>query len=238
MTKTFTDSVNIADNLAQIQHNILVFCEKYHRSPQDVQLLAVSKTKPAESIRQAFNAGQVRFGENYLQESIEKIHDLGDLNIEWHFIGAIQSNKTREIAENFAWVHSVDRLKIAKRLSQQRPESLPALNICLEVNISQEASKSGFSLSEIEPLIDEIISLPNIRLRGLMAIPAKAGSLNEQRETFAKMKHLLLALQKKHPQLDTLSMGMSNDMEAAIAEGSTMLRIGTAIFGARNIDGL
>ena len=207
MPQTSTESVNIADNLAQIQHNILVFCEKHHRSPQDVQLLAVSKTKPAESIRQAFNAGQLRFGENYLQESIEKIHDLSDLNIEWHFIGAIQSNKTREIAENFAWVHSVDRLKIAKRLSQQRPESLPALNICLEVNISQEASKSGFSLSE-------------------------------QRETFAKMKHLLLALQKKHPQLDTLSMGMSNDMEAAIAEGSTMLRIGTAIFGARNIDGL
>jgi len=238
MTKTFTDSANIADNLAQIQHNILVFCEKYHRNPQDVQLLAVSKTKPAECIRQAFNAGQVRFGENYLQESIEKIHDLSDLNIEWHFIGAIQSNKTREIAENFAWVHSVDRLKIAKRLSQQRPESLPALNICLEVNISQEESKSGFSLNEIEPLIDEIISLPNICLRGLMAIPAKAGSLSEQREIFAKMKYLLLVLQKKHPQLDTLSMGMSNDMEAAIAEGSTMLRIGTAIFGARNIDGL
>ena len=238
MTQTPPQTINIADNLAQIQHNILLFCEKYHRNPQDVQLLAVSKTKPAEDIRQAFNTGQVRFGENYLQESIQKIHDLSDLNIEWHFIGAIQSNKTREIAENFAWVHSVDRLKIAKRLSLQRPESLPALNICLEVNISQEASKSGFSLTEIPSLVDEIIALPNLCLRGLMAIPAQASSLEDQRKTFAKIRHLLETLHKKHPQLDTLSMGMSNDMEAAIAEGSTMLRIGTAIFGARNIDRL
>jgi len=238
MTKSPLRPTNIAENLAQIQQNILEFCQKYQRKPGDVQLLAVSKTKPAEDIRAAFNAGQIHFGENYLQESIEKIHNLSDLEIVWHFIGSIQSNKTRELAENFSWVHSVDRLKIAHRLSQQRAESLPPLNICLQVNISQEASKSGFSLDQVEPVVDEIISLPNLCLRGLMAVPAKADSLDEQRSAFAQMKTLLETLQIKHPQIDTLSMGMSNDMEAAIAEGSTLLRIGTAIFGARNLSGL
>jgi len=238
MTQSPSRPTNIAENLAQIQQNILEFCQKYQRKPEDVQLLAVSKTKPAEDIRAAFNAGQTHFGENYLQESIEKIHNLSDLEIVWHFIGSIQSNKTRELAENFSWVHSVDRLKIAHRLSQQRAESLPPLNICLQVNISQEASKSGFSIDEIEPVVDEVISLPKISLRGLMAIPAKASTLKEQRKAFAQMKALLESLQRKHPQIDTLSMGMSGDMEAAIAEGSTLLRIGTAIFGARNLSGL
>jgi len=238
MTKSPSSPNNIAENLAQIQQNISKYCQKYHRRPVDIQLLAVSKTKPVEDIRQAFNAGQLQFGENYLQESIKKIHDLNDLEIVWHFIGAIQSNKTRELAENFSWVHSVDRLKIAHRLSQQRPESLPLLNICLQVNISQESSKSGFSANEIEPVVDEIISLPNIKLRGLMAIPAKASTLKEQRKAFAQMKALFKRLQGKYPQIDTLSMGMSSDMEAAIAEGSTLLRIGTAIFGARNPSGL
>jgi len=224
---------NIANNLTQIQHNISEYCEKYQRKPGDVQLLAVSKTKSAEEIRSAYNVGQSCFGENYLQEALQKIKLLADLKIQWHFIGAIQSNKTRDLAENFAWVHSVDRLKIAHRLSQQRPPTLPPLNICLQINISNEASKSGFKASEVAAAADEIVNLPNLNLRGLMAIPAQADSLQAQRHIFAKMRTLLESLQINHPQLDTLSMGMSGDMQAAIAEGSTILRIGTAIFGAR-----
>ena len=238
MPITSSNQTNIAKNLAQIQLNISQYCQKYHRNPETVHLLAVSKTKPSEDIRAAFNAGQISFGENYLQESLEKIHELTDLKIEWHFIGAIQSNKTREIAENFAWVHSVDRLKIARRLSAQRPDSLPALNICLQINISHENAKSGFNIADMKSAINEIIKLPNINLRGLMAIPAKADNFNEQRMIFAKMKSLLETLQLEHPQIDTLSMGMTGDMEAAIAEGSTILRIGTAIFGSRNAAGL
>ena len=235
MTKTSSNSTNIAENLAQIQLNISEYCKKYQRNSQDLKLLAVSKTKPAQDIRQAFDAGQTCFGENYLQESISKIHELSDLDIEWHFIGAIQSNKTRELAEHFAWIHSVDRLKIAQRLSNQRPDSLPPLNICLQVNISEEQSKSGFKMADIEVIVDDIISLPNLKLRGLMAIPAKADNLEAQRKVFSKMKSLFETLQTNHPQIDTLSMGMTADMEAAIAEGSTMIRIGTAIFGARNV---
>ena len=234
MSSSSSDADNIAKNLAQIQHNILIYCKKHQRNPDDIQLLAVSKTKPANLIRQAYHAGQLMFGENYLQESLEKINQLNDLAIEWHFIGAIQSNKTRELAENFSWVHSIDRLKIAQRLSKQRPDSMPPLNICLQININQESSKNGLNLNEVDSILSEITSLPNIRLRGLMAIPVKADKFTEQRENFAQMKSLLKSLQKKHPQMDTLSMGMSNDMEAAIAEGSTILRIGTAIFGARN----
>ncbi len=226
-------SGNIANNLAQIQHNISQYCQKYHRQTHEVKLLAVSKTKSAEDIRQAFNAGQSCFGENYLQEALLKINDLQDLSIEWHFIGAIQSNKTRELAENFAWVHSVDRLKVAHRLSRRRDASLAPLNICLQINISHEVSKSGFSPEDINGAVDEIINLPNIQLRGLMAIPAKADNFEDQRKTFAQMHTVLQRLQLKHPQLDTLSMGMSNDMQAAIAEGSTMVRVGMAIFGAR-----
>lgn len=227
-------SGNIANNLTQIQQNISECCEKYHRNLKTVQLLAVSKTQSAEKIRTAFEAGQRCFGENYLQESLQKINELAGLNIEWHFIGAIQSNKTRELAEHFSWVHSVDRLKIARRLSQQRPPHLAPLNICLQVNISNELSKSGFKTNEASAVIDEIIALPNLTLRGLMAIPAKAESLEQQREIFAHVRQLLTDLQIKHPQLDTLSMGMSGDLPAAIAEGSTIVRIGTAIFGARN----
>jgi len=156
------------------------------------------------------------------------------LPIEWHFIGSIQSNKTRELAENFAWVHSVDRLKIARRLSEQRPEFMSPLNICLQVNISEETSKSGLLLNDLSAIVTEVAQLPNITLRGLMAIPAKADTLTAQRATFNKIHQALQMLQKSHPEMDTLSMGMSNDMEAAIAEGSTILRIGTAIFGARN----
>lgn len=227
-------NVNIAENLQQIQQNITQFCLQHHRNPQEVKLLAVSKTKPAEAIRIAFNAGQIRFGENYLQEALNKINELRDLAIEWHFIGSIQSNKTRDLAESFTWVHSVDRLKIARRLSDQRPVKLPPLNICLEVNISQEESKSGFALSELDQAVTEISTLPNLNLRGLMAIPAQVEGLDQQRSVFLKLRLALHKLQSAHPQMDTLSMGMTNDMEAAIAEGSTMVRIGTAIFGKRD----
>ena len=229
-----THSANIAANLRQINTRIDEICQQYHRDPACINVLAVSKTKPAEDIQSAFNAGQHCFGENYLQEALQKIQMLHELPIEWHFIGSIQSNKTRELAENFSWVHSVDRLKIARRLSEQRPESMPPLNICLQVNISEEASKSGFLLNELSTLVSEVVKLPNITLRGLMAIPAKADTLSAQRATFAKIQQALKTLQETQPELDTLSMGMSNDMEAAIAEGSTILRIGTAIFGARN----
>jgi len=226
--------VNIAENLLQIQQNIADYCQQYNRKRSNVQLLAVSKTKPIEDIQAAYNAGQRLFGENYLQEALEKISTLSELDIEWHFIGSIQSNKTRDIAENFAWVHSVDRLKIARRLSNQRPASLPPLNICLEVNISEEESKSGFLLTELKTAVAEIHSLPQLRVRGLMAIPAKAAGFDEQRAIFSKMKRSLTNLQKTYPDLDTLSMGMTNDMQAAIAEGSTIVRIGTAIFGKRD----
>lgn len=226
--------VNIAENLHQIQQNIADYCQKYNRKHSNVQLLAVSKTKPAEDIRSAYNAGQRLFGENYLQEALDKIRALSELDIEWHFIGSIQSNKTRDIAENFAWVHSVDRLKIARRLSNQRPASFPPLSICLEVNISEEESKSGFLLTELKAAVAEVHSLPQLKLRGLMAIPAKAVGFDEQRRIFSKMKQALIELQKTYPDLDTLSMGMTNDMQAAIAEGSTIVRIGTAIFGKRD----
>ena len=229
-----THSANIAVNLRQINTLIVELCQQYQRDPNDISLLAVSKTKPAEDIRSAFNAGQRSFGENYLQEALQKIQALHDLPIEWHFIGSIQSNKTRELAENFAWVHSVDRLKVARRLSEQRPDSMSPLNICLQVNISEEKSKSGLLLKELSALVTEVVKLPNITLRGLMAIPAKADTLTAQRATFNKIRQALEMLQKSHPEINTLSMGMSNDMEAAIAEGSTILRIGTAIFGARN----
>jgi len=234
ISSSANQSVNIAENLHQIQRNITEFCQRYNRNPDQVQLLAVSKTKPAADIRAAFAAGQTHFGENYLQEALTKISEINEDSIVWHFIGAIQSNKTRDLAEHFDWVHSVDRLKIARRLSEQRPANMPALNICLEVNISEEASKAGLSLNQLEEMAAEIMPLPNIRLRGLMAIPAKADSLQQQRAIFSQLKQALLKLQIKYPQLDTLSMGMSNDMEAAIAEGSTIVRIGTAIFGARN----
>lgn len=233
MHNTSHKSANIVENIGNIRQFIDKTCNKYERNPDSVALLAVSKTHPAEDIRQAYQAGQHLFGENYLQEALEKIELLKDLDIEWHFIGAIQSNKTREIAEHFQWVHSVDRLKIAQRLSQQRPPSLPSLNLCLQVNISHEQSKSGMSLEQLAQSIDQIMRLPNILVRGLMAIPAPTDNFTEQRRQFSKMRATLLQLQQDYPQMDTLSMGMSNDIEAAIAEGSTLLRVGTAIFGPR-----
>ncbi len=198
-----------------------------------VTLLAVSKTKPLADIEALAEAGQKAFGENYVQEALEKIAQRPDL--EWHFIGPIQSNK-QPIAEHFQWVHSVDRLKIAKRLSAQRPPGLGDLQILLEVNVSEEASKSGFRPEEILDVTEEVMALPNLSLRGLMAIPARTESMEAQRRPFRQLRELLTEMQQRFPQapLDTLSMGMSADLEAAIMEGSTLVRIGTDIFGARN----
>jgi hypothetical protein len=205
------------------------------RVPQDIRLLAVSKTFPAEAVREAFRAGQSAFGESYVQEAVGKIAALSDLPLEWHFIGPLQSNKTRLVAENFSWVHSVDREKTADRLSSARPAQLPPLQVCLEVNVSGEASKGGVAPQELEALAAHIRTLPRLQLRGLMAIPAATENAALQRQQFRAVRELLDQLNRKNFQLDTLSMGMSNDLEAAIAEGATIVRIGTAIFGARNM---
>ena len=221
----------IAENIAKVGARIREAAQASQRNLQDIGLLAVSKTKPADAVREAHAAGLRDFGENYLQEALEKQAALSDLPLIWHFIGPIQSNKTRPIAEHFDWVHSVDRLKIAQRLSDQRPAHLPALNICLQVNVSLEASKSGCSPEELLALARAISALPNLRLRGLMAIPEATDDVAAQHAAFARLRQLRddLALN-----LDTLSMGMSHDLEAAIAEGATWVRIGTALFGARD----
>ena len=204
----------------------------YHRTPLSVQLLAVSKTKTANNIAQLYSAGQRHFGENYCQEALKKQQELGAYDITWHFIGPIQSNKTKLIANHFSWVHSVDSLKIAQRLSEQRPSYLPPLTICLQVNISGEQSKSGISLDELPDLCEQVAELPNIKLRGVMAIPEPENSFEKQRQPF---KTLYQTVEKLPTSilLDTYSFGMSGDLEAAIAEGATIVRIGTALFGAR-----
>lgn len=221
----------IAENIAKVGVRIREAAQASQRDYAAIGLLAVSKTKPAAAIREAFAAGVQNFGENYLQEALEKQSELNDLPLTWHFIGPIQSNKTRPIAEHFAWVHSVDRLKIAQRLSEQRPPHLPPLNICLQVNVSGEASKSGCNPDELAALAHAVARLPNLRLRGLMAIPEPSEDPSEQRAAFARLRELQQGLQLD---LDTLSMGMSHDLEAAVAEGATWLRIGTALFGARD----
>jgi len=218
--------------LATVKMQIEHAAQQYHRASSDITLLAVSKTKPASAITDFYHAGQRAFGENYLQEAREKQQLLADLDIEWHFIGPIQSNKTKDIAEHFDWVHSVDRLKIAKRLSQQRPTHLPPLNICIQVIIDEEPTKSGATLKELPALVEAISRLPQITLRGLMAIPAKKDDITQQRTAFAKLAQANKNLATITP-LDTLSMGMSGDMEAAIAEGATIVRVGSALFGAR-----
>ncbi|BCB06494.1 YggS family pyridoxal phosphate enzyme [Vreelandella venusta] len=228
--------IALPESLAQASERLSNALKKAERPLDSATLLAVSKTKPASMIRQAWQHGQREFGENYLQEALEKQVELADLDgIVWHFIGPLQSNKTRAVAESFAWVHSVDRLKIARRLSEQRPEHLPPLNICLQVNISHEASKSGVMPDEVMALAKEVAALPRLSLRGLMAIPAPASNLAEQRAPFAALRQLLEILQTALPDapLDTLSMGMSDDLEAAVLEGATLVRLGTAIFGAR-----
>ncbi len=211
---------------------------QHKRIPGSVALLAVSKTWPATAILEAAAAGQVLFGENYVQESVEKFDLIKtghpELNLEWHFIGHLQSNKSRDIATRFDWVHSVDRLKLAKRLSDQRPDGLAPLNICLQVNINNEANKSGFSGKELTDAALQIAQLPRLQLRGLMAIPTASKAPMIQHQNFAQLRQLQLQLIKQGLPMDTLSMGMSGDMDAAIAEGSNIVRIGTAIFGQRH----
>lgn len=222
-----------AGPLAAVQQRIEQACQSAGRPDNCVQLLAVSKTRPPEMLRALAAQGQRRFGENYLQEALEKIQALADLALEWHFIGPIQSNKTRAIAAHFAWVHSVDRLKLAQRLSAQRPTGLPPLNICLQVNISAEDSKSGVSLAELPALAQAVAHLPGLRLRGLMAIPAPCQDPQQQRLPFRALAEAMARLNEQGLGLDTLSMGMSDDLEAAIAEGATLVRVGTALFGPR-----
>jgi pyridoxal phosphate enzyme (YggS family) len=208
---------------------------KFGRNPDDITLLAVSKTWPASAVREAVLAGQLAFGENYVQEGLEKAAELADLGgLQWHFIGPLQSNKTRRIAEVFNWVHSVDRLKIAERLSEQRPATLPPLQVCLQVNISGEASKSGVALADVPSLARQVARLPRLMLRGLMAIPAPVSDFAQQRQEFSRLRESFEQLNKDGLLLDTLSMGMSDDLEAAIAEGASMVRVGSAIFGERS----
>jgi pyridoxal phosphate enzyme (YggS family) len=225
---------NIEKNLNEIHARIKAAALAAGRDPQSISLLAVSKKKPASDIRAAYRCGQSEFGENYLQEALQKIQELDDLDICWHFIGAIQSNKTRSIAEAFDWVHCIERIKIAQRLSDQRPATLAPLNVCIQVNIDHESSKAGIDLADVPELAQAITGLPGIRLRGLMAIPAPRQDFDQQREVFAGLAAALVDLQQRGIDCDTLSMGMTQDMEAAIAAGSTLIRIGTAIFGERS----
>ncbi len=223
----------IRDKLQIIGAEIKKAAQQYQRKADDIQLLAVSKRHSVEAIQIAYDSGQTSFGENYVQELVEKAQSLSELDISWHFIGPLQSNKTKQIAEVADWVHTIDRFKIAQRLNDQRPEGLPPLSICIQINISGEASKSGVAADDVEALASQIAKLPHLRLRGLMVIPAPSNSFEEQRAAFAKVSQIKDQLNQQGYKLDTLSMGMSGDMEAAIAEGATIVRIGTAIFGAR-----
>ncbi len=225
----------MADKLQQVQQRIAGACAAAGRPVESVTLLAVSKTFGADAVREAFGAGLCRFGENYVQEGVGKIAALADLrpHIEWHLIGPMQSNKTRVVAEQFDWVHSVDRLKIAQRLSEQRPEHLAPLQVCLQVNISGEASKGGLAPADVAALAVAVAALPRLQLRGLMAIPEPAPTFEAQRRPHRALRELLTALQAQGVAADTLSMGMSADLEAAIAEGATLVRVGTALFGGR-----
>jgi hypothetical protein len=244
-----TDSKPLQAALKQIRERIAQTCQRAGRQADSVLLIAVSKTFPAEAVVQAANAGQRHFGENYLQEAVDKIARVkemapalsdGDVDANsliWHFIGPLQSNKTRAVAEHFDWVHSIEREKVARRLSEQRPAQLPPLNVCIQVNVSGEQTKSGVTPEEALPLAAVIAELPNLRLRGLMSIPEATEDVSLQRQRFARLRSLLQQLNQvrtaSQPALDTLSMGMSADMEAAILEGATMVRIGTAVFGSR-----
>ncbi|MFP4889758.1 YggS family pyridoxal phosphate-dependent enzyme [Paraburkholderia sp. EG304] len=227
---------HFAHNLADVHERIAWAAQAAGRDAQSVMLLAVSKTFPADAVRAAHAAGQRAFGENYVQEALDKIQTLADLraSLEWHFIGPLQSNKTRPVAEHFDWVHSVDRLKIAQRLSEQRPDNLPPLNVCLQVNVSGEASKSGVAPDEAAAIAHQIAALPKLKLRGLMSIPEPAGDLDAQRAPHRQLRELFERLRNDGLELDTLSMGMSADLEAAVLEGATIVRVGTAIFGARD----
>ncbi|MBL4572854.1 MAG: YggS family pyridoxal phosphate-dependent enzyme [Gammaproteobacteria bacterium] len=224
----------IAENIEQLRGRLQRFERQYERSAGSVKLLAVSKRHPVESIIAANEAGIEDFGENYLQEALDKIQHLSSRRLIWHFIGPIQSNKTKAIAKNFQWVHSIDRLKVAQRLSDQREPSAAKLNVCVQIKLSQEPSKTGIELGEAEALCDSVEALPNLKLRGLMAIPAALLDLESQRRSFQTLAQEYSRLKPRYAQFDTLSMGMSNDFEAAIAEGSTLIRIGTTLFGTRS----
>lgn len=229
---------SIRQRLHKLREQIHVLEERYRRPAGSVQLLAVSKKQPVAALKEAMAAGQYCFGESYLQEGLEKqlqlAKEASDHTIEWHFIGPLQSNKTRGVAEHFDWLHSLDRVKLAHRLNDQRPTTLPSLNVCLQVNISGEASKSGLSPENVFKAAAELSDLPRLRLRGLMAIPAPEPDPGEQRAVFRQLRQLLEKLNAEGYTLDTLSMGMTHDMEAAIAEGATIVRIGTGIFGSRD----
>jgi pyridoxal phosphate enzyme (YggS family) len=225
---------SIAENIFRVGQQIAEAAQACGRAPGAVTLLAVSKTQSAATVREAYEAGQRDFGENYVQEALDKIGALPLPGLVWHFIGPLQSNKTRDIASHFDWVHSVDRLKIATRLNEQRPAGMAPLNVCIQVNISEEDSKSGVAMADVEALCEALQSLPNLRLRGLMAIPAPCEDPVAQRAVYAPLTALLRQLQARYPGMDTLSIGMSADFAAAIAEGSTLVRVGTAIFGARH----
>ncbi|GLS83637.1 YggS family pyridoxal phosphate-dependent enzyme [Paraferrimonas haliotis] len=227
----------ITDRYTRAQSQIIDACQNCNRQPQSVTLLAVSKTKPINDIQALYDIGHRQFGENYVQEGVEKVQALAKLDIDWHFIGPIQSNKTALVAQHFDWVQTIDRMKIAQRLNNQRPAELGPLNVLIQVNISQEATKSGVALESVDALAEEIAQLPNLRLRGLMAIPAAAQTLEQQTQEYQAMQSALSRLQSQYPSIDTLSIGMSGDMTQAIANGSTMVRIGTAIFGAREQKG-
>ncbi len=223
----------ISDRLDCVRSKIKAAEQRYHRISGSVSLLAVTKGQTTDRIKQAINCDQYSFGESYLQEAEDKMDKLSQYELEWHFIGGVQTNKTRKIARLFSWVHSVDRYKIAARLSEQRPSTLAPLNICLQINVNDEPSKSGIALENLTELAKQVEQLPNLRLRGLMTIPVVTLDFRIQRRNFATVRKTLEQLNSLGMQLDTLSMGMSNDMEAAIAEGATIVRIGTAIFGRR-----
>lgn len=224
---------SIAQSIHGIRRKISTLEHRHARNPGSVHLLAVSKRKPVSAIREAMAAGQRAFGENYVDEAVAKIHAIDDPDLEWHFIGAIQSRKCASIAQYFQWAHGVDRLKVASRLSAQRPQDMPALNICLQVNLDNESGKAGVPINEVPALMQACLPLERIRIRGLMAIPAPRVTLEDQRHVFTQLHQCFSSLQVDYPEIDTLSMGMSGDMEAAVAEGATIVRIGTAIFGIR-----
>lgn len=226
--------MSIDINLSRIRQEISLLETEHQRVPDSVELIAVSKKKPVRDIQAAIKCGQHHFGENYLQEAIEKIQTINNPNIFWHFIGPIQSNKTTAIAEHFQWVHTIDRLKIAKRLNDARPDNQPALNICIQINISDEDSKSGIHPAQAENFLLAMGEFQKLKVRGLMTLPAPTNDFEQQRKPLTELKNLLRQLQAIQPSLDSLSMGTTHDMAAAIAEGATMVRIGTAIFGQRD----
>ena len=250
MPKILNQNSQIQANLEQVQNTLRALEEKYLRPKNSVRLLAVSKTKPIEDIVAAAQCGQTHFGENYLQEALKKIEEIKieelkieelktskalESNLHWHFIGPTQKNKTRLIAENFDWLHSLDRLLIAQRLNDQRPSALPPLQLCIQVNIDNEATKAGIEIDAVQGLAEALSKFKQIKLRGLMAIPQANNDTQQQRNSFAKLRQLLEHLNSVGFDLDTLSMGMSGDLEAAVAEGSTMVRVGTALFGKRPV---